>query len=211
MKKRALHVGMAAVVMLVGLGTVVGSIVNSAHDFSGNVWSGGQICSPCHTPHNADTSTVDAPLWNHEVTEKTYTLYSSATMDATDLDQPSGVSRLCLSCHDGTVAIDSFGGSNGSTFILASRAIGSDGLANDHPIAFTYDSDLATADGELADPATALSGLGGTIDEDLLFNGKLECASCHDVHRTEIGSINSAALLRVNNIGSALCLKCHNK
>lgn len=211
MKKRVLHLTAAAVVVLVGLGTVVGSIQNSAHDFSGNAWSGGQICSPCHTPHNADTSEVGAPLWNHEITDKTYALYSSGTMQATDLDQPSGVSKLCLSCHDGTVAIDSFGGSNGSTFILASRNVGGDGLANDHPISFTYDSDLATADGELANPATAMSGLGGTIDDDLLFGGKLECASCHDVHRTEIGSMNSNALLRVNNQGSALCLKCHLK
>jgi len=186
--------------------------------------SGGQICSPCHTPHNANTEQVGAPLWNHTLTEQVYTLYGSPTMNATDLDQPSGVSKLCLSCHDGTVAIDSFGGRNGSTFVLASRNIGGvnpDGdpnttdsgsdLSNDHPISFTYDTTLATADGELANPAVALSGLGGTIEEDLLFSGKLECASCHDVHRTEIGSLNSNSLLRVNNLKSALCLKCHLK
>ena len=179
-------------------------IAGSDHDFSGAGWSQGQICIVCHTPHNADTSAVGAPLWNHEVSTATYTLYSSPTLDAT-VSQPAGASKLCLSCHDGTVAIDSFGGNTGSVMISGDKLIGTD-LTGSHPISFTYDASLAVTDGGLYDPGTASSGLGGTITEDLLFDDSLECASCHDVHN----SADNDDLLRINNAGSALCLTCHD-
>jgi predicted CXXCH cytochrome family protein len=181
-------------------------ITGSDHDFSSNGWSGGKICEVCHTPHNANTTLQDAPLWNHELTTATFTLYSSGTVDAT-LGQPDGASKLCLSCHDGTVAIDNYGDqTNGTNFVGGGELIGTD-ISNDHPISFTYDATLASADGGLHDPTTANSGLGGTIEEDLLISGKMQCSSCHDVHNsTGIGH-----LLVKSNASSALCLTCHNK
>ncbi len=175
-----------------------GAITGSAHDFSASGWAQGQICIPCHAPHN----NANAPgelLWNHAVTEATYTLYDSATFDATDITQPGGVSKLCLSCHDGTVAIDSFGGATGATMITGDRNLGTD-IGNDHPVSFTYDSTLATTDGYLADPTTL-------PDAVKMFNGKLECASCHDVHN----KYGNDSLLNIANGGSALCLTCHLK
>ncbi len=197
-----------ALVALVGTGAQA-LIANSAHDFSLLGWnSGGEICQPCHTPHNAVTL-ADAPLWNHDVTGAAFTPYTSSTMNAVT-GAPSGVSLLCLSCHDGTVALDSFGGATGTNFIAGTALVDSD-LSNDHPISFTYNAALATADGELFDPSSALSGLpgGGTIDADLLFGGSMECASCHDVHNTIVG-INPF-LLHIDNDASVLCLTCHNK
>ena len=45
------------------------TIVGSAHDFSDDSWNTtGQICLVCHTPHNADVTVNNAPLWNHETT-----------------------------------------------------------------------------------------------------------------------------------------------
>lgn len=183
------------------------TIVGSAHDFSGQGWNNtGEICIVCHTPHNADASIADAPLWNHEVTGATFTLYSSGTLDAT-MGQPDGSSKLCLSCHDGTVALDNFGGkTNGTNFIGGSDLLGTD-LSNDHPVSFTYDAALAGSDGSLEDPTNTNSGLGGTIDQDMLISGKLQCASCHDVHN---GS-GVAKLLLKSNGSSALCLTCHIK
>jgi len=194
-----------AACLLVALAPVSGGLSGSAHDFSSTGWSGGKLCGPCHTPHNADPTGVQAPLWSHEVTQATYTVYTSPTMNA-EVDQPGGISRLCLSCHDGTVAIDSFGGSNGSTMISGSANLGTD-LGNSHPISFTYDTDLATADGGLHNPAVAKTTFGGTIAEDLLFSGRMECASCHDVHNTET---TGEALLRITTNGSQLCLTCHD-
>lgn len=181
-----------------------GEIAGSEHDFSGRGWSQGRICTVCHTPHRADSSVTGAPLWNHEVSVATYTLYSSPTLDAT-VNQPTGASKLCLSCHDGTVALDSFGGNQGGEMIGGDALIGTD-LRGSHPISLAYDSNLAATDGRLHDPTATSSGLGGTISEDLLFDSNLECASCHDVH----SSANNEGLLRINNAGSALCLICHD-
>lgn len=195
--------------LMTGAVMAQGTIVGSAHDFSGESWSGGQICIACHTPHNAKAGYE--PLWNHEVTTTTFTLYSNAngTLDATDLGQPTGVSLLCLSCHDGTVGLEAFGtATTGTNFVTGTALLGTS-LANDHPVSFTYDTALATTDGELVDPATGASGITGgtTIAADMLYGGKMECSSCHDVHNTP----GFGKLLVKSNAGSALCLTCHDK
>lgn len=209
---KRLVIGVLALIGSTGIcSTAFGVITGSDHDFSAANWSSGQICLPCHAPHNG-TVIADAPLWNHDVSEASYTLYSSATLDADDLSQPAGVSKLCLSCHDGTVAIDAFTGHDGTIFIgtigTGSGDLGS-ALNNDHPVSFTYDSALATADGGLWDPSSKSSGIteGGTIDSDMLFAGRMECASCHDVHN----KYENTSLLLIDNDGSNLCLTCHNK
>ena len=195
------------IIILITSQSMAQSIVGSAHDFSDDSWNtSGQICLVCHTPHNADVAVTNAPLWNHETTTATFTTYSSATMDATT-GQPDASSKLCLSCHDGTVAVDNFGDqTNGTYFLTGNSNIGT-GLSDDHPISFTYDATLASNDGGLYDPTTTNSGLGGTISEDLLIGGQVQCASCHDVHN---GS-GIDKLLRKSNDASALCLTCHNK
>jgi predicted CXXCH cytochrome family protein len=191
----------------VGLGQ---TIVQSAHDFSQQTWNTtGEICVCCHTPHNADIAVPDAPLWNHQSTVATFQLYTSPTFNGTaTITQPNGSSKLCLSCHDGTVALEDFGTTtNGTHFISGINNIGND-LRNDHPISFVYDAALASADAGLWNPTTHPSGIGtGTISQTMLFNNKLECASCHDVHN----STGIAHLLRKTNASSALCLTCHNK
>jgi predicted CXXCH cytochrome family protein len=124
-----------------------------------------------------------------------------------------GVSKLCLSCHDGTVAIDSFGGTTGTNNITGASKLGTD-LTNDHPIGITYDAALVTGDGGLK-AITSAANIGpagaktGTIDSNLLNLGKVECSSCHDVHNTNTAV--SANLLKITNSGSALCLTCHVK
>ncbi len=211
----ALFTGLAF--SLFGGQALAGTIEGSSHDFSLSGWAGGEICVACHTPHNADTSVTDGPLWNHAVTATTFTLYNSPTLDAT-VSQPGGSSKLCLSCHDGTVALDSFGGNNGSLFLSGPRQIGTD-IGNDHPISIVYDSALATADGSLHDPVDAAKTVtigggadtkSGTLDEMLLFNTQVQCASCHDVHN-KFTNGTGTTMLRIDNSKSALCLTCHNK
>jgi hypothetical protein len=144
----------AVVSILITTSPSQGEITGSLHDFSSSSWSGNQICLPCHTPHGADTSVPDAPLWNHATSTANFTLYTSTSLDAT-VSQPTGRSLLCLSCHDGTVARDSFGGNTGTRFISpgSTSHIGTD-LRDDHPVSFTFNTALATADGGLHDPAT---------------------------------------------------------
>jgi len=199
-------------------GVSIAGIQGSVHDFSGFSFAGGQICLPCHTPHNAESDA--APLWNHELSVATYNLYSSPSMQAT-VNQPTGASKLCLSCHDGTVAVDSFGGDSGTIFIDAFSADANltTDLSNDHPISFVYDTALATADPGLFDPSTTIVTIGsgafsktGTITDVMLENNVLQCQGCHSVHNDFVaGTAISDALLKISIGGSNLCLACHNK
>ena len=206
--KRVLAASAMAAAVFATAGIQAG-ITGTPHDFSGRGWNArNDLCGVCHTPHNADPS--QPVLWNHVVTSASFTPYASGgSMDSTP-GAPAGVSILCLSCHDGTVAVEDFGGTTGgSDFISGNENLGTD-LSNDHPISIQYDTALAFADTELFDPATAASGLGGTIASDLLFgalNDQMECASCHDVHDDTF----SPFLVTSNYPGSTLCLTCHDK
>ena len=203
---------LSVIVLLIIFSSSVQAVIDgSKHDFSPSGDGTGQgfgmsveKCDACHVPHNADAAGTDTLLWNHEITSATFIMYSSSTLD-TIIAQPSGSSKFCLSCHDGTVAIDAFGSNTGTTTIAGSALIGND-LSDDHPVSFIYDTALAEADGELYNPATAGSGLGDTIQNDLLFNNKVQCASCHNAHDNTNGHF-----LRVSNNRSALCRTCHIK
>jgi predicted CXXCH cytochrome family protein len=189
-------------------------IAGTAHDFSSETWAPAtdRSCGVCHTTHHA-VSLTSAPLWNHQTTSVAgYTLYDSPTFDgSTTITDPSASSRLCLSCHDGTVALENFGGvTTGTNYIDAAYRIGGasgNDLSTDHPISFEYSDALAISDDGLHQPTTTNSGLGGTIDEDMLFGSKMECASCHDVHN----KYGVSHLLKMSNVNSELCLTCHNK
>ncbi|MCP5049703.1 MAG: cytochrome c3 family protein [bacterium] len=185
-------------------GTVFGVITGSEHDFSTEGWnSTGEICITCHTPHNA-MAVTNGPIWNHEVTTATFTMYGTTLAGTTPDATPSGMSKLCLSCHDGTVGLEAFGGvTTNNNLISGSELVGTD-LSNDHPISITYGG---TANGLFA--GTAASGVSGgsTIDADMLYSNKVECSSCHDVHN----KYNISKLLKKSNAASALCLTCHDK
>ena len=202
----------AAALLAVPVPTPAGSIMGSVHDFTRFAWSGGQVCVPCHSSRSANSSVTIVPMWSHELSKQTYTLYGSATMKAA-VGQPGQVSRLCLSCHDGTVAVDSYGGSTGTQYVPSRANLGTT-LLDDHPIGFVYDSALAAADGSLFDPAarTVTIGTGGqsqtgTLTELLLYNGQLECTSCHDPHNAL--TVGAGALLKMDQ--AAICGACHRK
>lgn len=195
---------------------VEGQITGTRHDFSLKSWAPfeNRMCGVCHTPHKAVNEPV-APLWNHQSTAvAAYTLYSSPTFDqqgGVTITNPSASSKLCLSCHDGTVALENFGGiTSGVNYIVAESVVGGftgSDMSKEHPISFEYTDALAAADGGLRPPSTTNSGLGGTIASDMLFNNRMECATCHDVHNR----YNVPHLLKMSNTNSQLCLTCHLK
>jgi predicted CXXCH cytochrome family protein len=179
-----------------------------------------EICVFCHTPHDA-IKNDNIPLWNHTLSATAaYGVYTSPTFDGSPTDlggataATAAVSSLCLSCHDGSVAVNSMNNpsntsptttmAGGVTMIPAGATnlgAASDALKNDHPVNFTYDTALATADGGLVAPAS-LAGV-------KLFSGMVQCASCHDPHTSADPS--GKALLRVSQTGSGLCFACHSK
>jgi len=129
------------------------SIVNTPHNLSTGGGKGahdikstveGRICIYCHAPHHATSVT---PLWSRQLSDKTYDLYKPANMVAT-VQQPRGPSRLCLSCHDGTIALGLLSGSTVLDPSLTSFSamprepdprknpdLGTD-LSDDHPSSF---------------------------------------------------------------------------
>ncbi len=212
---------LAALLLFTARAGMAGVLAKSAHDFSTAGWNTSQkICVACHTPHFSDTTVSSAPLWNHTNSTQTYTLYTSPTLQST-MGQPGGNSKLCLSCHDGTVAIDSFGGAGGTTMITnaAYKATSNIGTAlnNDHPIGITYNAALVTKNPTLYNPDTQNVTIGssptktGTITATLLYNGQMECSSCHDVHNTFAVGANGTGMVKMAAAGSAICLACHNK
>jgi hypothetical protein len=216
-----------------------------------------QVCVFCHTPHEAESVALGSagaayhtPLWNRKLSGQTYTPYSSSSIEAADAELgagPGGSSKLCLSCHDGTMGVDKVNALNGAKNVNIpmtsgaspvkmpsggattgfTRNLGTD-LKSDHPISFTYDATLASADGELRTPDGTIVGnrtAGTTPPKMPLEKGQVQCATCHDPHLRDRATGNgNAKFLRLNRFQVAqpaggnfsvtndiICLACHDK
>lgn len=117
-----------------------------------------EICVFCHTPHAANTAAAtSAPLWNKTLTATAYTTYATTGNGQGSLDGQilgvGSVSLACLSCHDGTQAMDNMinkpgsGGYNAGAVqrngthvdgLMTGVANLSQDLSNDHPIGIRY-------------------------------------------------------------------------
>jgi len=166
-------------------------IAGTKHDLSTAGYGSTELCVFCHDSHGALAST-SGPMWNHKATTAVYTLYGGGvTSKGTVVNTPGPASMSCLSCHDGTVAVDSFGGATGTHLMTGVNLVNTD-LRDDHPIGVAYP---ATGTAYKMPPTTAA-----------LFNNRVECASCHNSHDNTYGKF-----LRMSNAGSLLCLNCHSK
>jgi hypothetical protein len=220
--KITLLVMIVVVSMLMVAQIAKAEIKNSKHDLSSNSTGGiksqiNDICVFCHTPHNSNLDST-APLWNRSVKSTGYTQYTG-TMKASP-SQPKGVSAACLSCHDGTVALDTlkntiapqtFSFDNAKTSATNKNLAGAVGLlgtdlSNDHPISIAYGATGATG----LRTVTVATGLGIKL-YGASGSETVECASCHDVHEPGTTSAGTAPFLRTSNLGSLLCLACHSK
>ena len=157
-----------------------------------------RICIFCHTPHNAAPL---SPLWNKEIEPQAYAVYASPTLRAGPLPQPSGPTKLCLSCHDGTIAMGAVltpsGGiamAGGDTLPPGSLSDFGLDLSGHHPVSFPYHAALPNA--ELASSPPPDLDYGG-VDE-------VHCLTCHDPHNDAFGRF-----LKKDNRYSALCTTCH--
>ncbi len=156
------------------------------------------LCVYCHTPHNASPQSA---LWNRELSGVIYQLYESTTLKA-QVKQPTGSSRLCLSCHDGSLAMGNLRvppkGGQPTLGVLTGKAVLGTNLSGDHPISFVYDGALTANRGELVDPLSL------TKTTPLDRNGELQCNSCHDAHEDRRPNF-----LRMDTRYGALCTTCH--
>lgn len=160
-----------------------------------------EVCIFCHAPHNAAPQT---PLWNRHNPTTYYRIYASSTLDAR-MDQPGGASKMCLSCHDGSIALGLVL-SRGETdpivmnqpFMPTGPSNLTNDLSDDHPIGFRFDRQLSNRDRQLRSPDLVSQRV------KLGNRGEVECVACHDPHNNELGNF-----LRVTDRQSALCNTCH--
>jgi predicted CXXCH cytochrome family protein len=167
-----------------------GSIFETKHNLSvsgrGEITSTSEdrVCIFCHSSHNASK---DGPLWNHQTTAPgKFRTYDRSTMNSTP-EQPNGSTKLCLSCHDGTIAV---GAIRGLRRPISMRGVGSRGeipagkrshigtdLTGTHPVSTKFGQDLALVDKHLRWPPYDPEQLVGTD-----AGGYVQCTSCHDPH-----------------------------
>jgi predicted CXXCH cytochrome family protein len=195
-------------VLVFGYGVEAKSIKNSRHNLSsgsglGNIKASdtSMVCIFCHNSHIENAM---APLWNRGEGAPVYTLYTSSTMQSIP-GQPDGASKLCLSCHDGTIALGKVRSRTGEFNMLNTSLgkiphgkpanLGND-LSDDHPISFDSSAAVSSST-QLRHPA---------IGDPVKYDGssKVQCTSCHDPHN----DLYKDFLVK-DNRGAGICKTCH--
>lgn len=157
-----------------------------------------QVCIFCHVPHGGGSRTLNA----RPDVGNTHQAYASSTL-RTRAGAPTGASRICLSCHDGTIAVGKtrtrsirMTGVTARGTIPATRRsnLGTD-LRSTHPVSIPFAMSSKTH--SPSDPHVKLEG------------SDVQCTSCHDPHSEFGGSPEGMFLVRPTN-GSALCTSCHD-
>lgn len=175
-----------------------------------------EICKFCHIPHNA---VVPTPLWGQELSRSTYKMprVGGTSGLSRSAPQPDGSSKLCLSCHDGTVALgETTGGSRSASMSGGMRLgpgqrgyLGTD-LSGSHPISMRVAEFTDTAS-----PTTSDIGLRpmAVIEADLEVNldpqGKMQCTTCHDPHSDQYYREGAVPRFWVKPSLEEVCIACH--
>ncbi|MBJ6801018.1 cytochrome C [Geomonas propionica] len=213
----------------------------SLHDMNAvvtNADSMARVCVFCHTPHNAEANSAlnpeaNAPLWNHKAGTATYLPYVWVTplnqkdSGGADFGPLSGTealqgpSRLCMTCHDGSIAVDQHGkaveqiGTKKMGDINSGRANLTGDLTKTHPIGFNYE-DIRTlrntaATGGLADATTGDTEI---VSSDQKFATAVDTAVAQGTYNTveRLGTKKIKDVLFQGNIMTcASCHEVHNK
>ncbi len=196
-----------------------------------------EVCVFCHIPHQSRP--LGKPLWNRSMPTSNYTMYDSDYLRrigypdvALDLgtanDTPGALSRQCLSCHDGTVAVGSvfklrrtfmdgnviaMDGVEGDGTIpsTASGFLGTD-LTMHHPVGIEYDPAI-TKNFDVGTRTAELKIIPDSPIKLFEYGGKkyVECSSCHDPHKDngKFLHVDSGAN-HAQNVRDT-CLACHDK
>ncbi|MHB0968454.1 MAG: cytochrome c3 family protein [Thermoanaerobaculia bacterium] len=197
-----------------------GRVANTLHNLSvsgpGDVKSltETEICKFCHIPHNP---VVREQLWSQPLSAAQYDtpMITSSAGRTSPAPQPDGASRLCLSCHDGTVAIGNMrprGGSNGGSALRlnpGSRGYLGTDLSGSHPVSFIV-TDAPPDPAQTSDIGVkALTAIQSDIDVRLDAAGKMQCTSCHDPHDDRNFQPGVTPHFLVKPTTTEVCLTCH--
>src|SRR5678815_4935901 len=207
---KRIRLALASLILLMSAGMAWAQTKNTpyieqtAHNFAagGFGWADNEICKPCHTPHNAVAEDVSGAIWSHTLSQASYTLAGGVTLAQEDALDP--YSRLCMSCHDGTVALDAFVGGSATSFLGPANKnyIGTD-LSNDHPVGNEAVYPLSNTSGSFQN---TVAGRGGApaVGTSVPAQGKgqlplrkatngtdyvVSCGTCHNPHGTGNGAL----------------------
>ena len=164
-------------------------------------------CSYCHAPHSG--LATGQSLWNQTQTKATYQLYTSSTYHQKSQQPVLGSdSNLCLSCHDGTVAVGNtiVAGQVTMTGSMYPQDVFGTNLQSSHP--FSLQLPIKDA----IDLIASLASQGKTGDPKglvKLINGNIECTSCHNAHVQAIDLLSQNFLVR-DSSNAQMCLACHD-
>jgi len=175
-----------------------------------------ELCKFCHIPHNAS---VPAPLWGHELSRASYKVptVGASTGKSQLAPQPDGSSKLCLSCHDGTVALGEIAGMPRAITMSGSQRLspgqrgflGTD-LSGSHPISFTladFVDNTAKAETDIGMRPMAL--IAADPDVRLDSQGKMQCTTCHDPHSDRYFQEGRTPHFWVKPTVGEVCTTCH--
>lgn len=178
-----------------------------------------EICVFCHAPHQ----TPSQPLWNHQLSAvPDYTSYWSPTLDAyasqAAAPEPDGASKMCLSCHDGTIALGAVASRpspipmRGGVTTLPPTSpayVGTD-LSGSHPISFIVTNALITANNAKDSLLFPLASMRSDADGVRLDNlNKVQCTTCHDPH-SDVNFGASGVHFWRKPTWAGVCTVCHN-
>jgi len=216
-----------------------GNFTGSPHDFRKDPLNRSEeICLPCHMTSGTETlsrltsgtKTLSRPLWDLNSPVQPYIMYDRTfppTDGAVMNRLPDGMSKMCLSCHDGIIAPEAYGPNTGAygpnTGGLAfsvDRGFMDITQHNNHPISFIYDKKLAMKYGDLYDPSTYLSGVADSSetnnDRSTDLSGMADSSETNNNPSTHLsdnagtrGTIN-ADMLFSNRMECSSCHDVHN-
>lgn len=201
-----------------------GSVVDTVHNLSvsgpGEIKSltERQVCKFCHVPHS---STSPVPMWSRRLSLEQYQTPKITGEGGTEVPapQPDGSSRLCLSCHDGTIALGEVAGGGrpievaGAPVLRPGRRgfLGTD-LSGSHPISIEIprDSTLGaienTSDLALKSAAEIRADPRVRLDD----SDKMQCTTCHDPHSDQYFVEDLVPRFWIAPSVSEVCLSCHS-
>jgi len=163
-------------------------------------------CYYCHAPHSGVGGMT--PLWNQKLSTEVYTPYTSSTYSETGASQPpQGTdSVLCLSCHDGSVALGTTQAYGSVPMSGSLKAADINNTQSSHPLSMR----LPLKDAPYLSPSLVSAGKTADVTGAVkLIKGNIECTTCHSAHIQAIDTVNQKFLVRDSSSGQ-MCLACHD-
>lgn len=185
-----------------------------------------QICVFCHTPHR---SSSEGPLWNRVASSKSFFKhFSSSTLTIDDpsvravseYGQPTGTTRLCLSCHDGVTALGAVFTTPSQTTSVpiqfintrtnqtgANVAIGYETYSTHHPVSFKYDANVMGILNAASTKFQYLPPSPNEVKRDKLQ--RMQCTTCHDPHQDRSAVPSNTTPFWTTDTYIKVCDTCH--